>query len=105
MPTFESLAKIALTAEVVSIHSAAERHVMRTQTDFIGRLCACYSEVDAVFDEASEGELSPEQASRAYGAYQEMAALAIAQLAFIRLQHPNVGEHALPVDESGGMEV
>jgi hypothetical protein len=80
----------ALRAELAALYPFAERHIMRTQTDFIRRLCGAYSEVDGVFDEAPEGELTPEQAERAYAAYQDMAALAAAQLAFIRTQHPNV---------------
>jgi hypothetical protein len=83
-------AKRTLHNEVIQIEGAAERHLMRTQTDFIGRLCQEYSRVDAVFDEAPEGDLRPDQAQEAYGAYAEMAALALAQMTFIRLQHPDL---------------
>lgn len=83
-------AKRVLHNEVVEIEGAAERHLMRTQTDFIGRLCGAYAKVDAVFDEAPEGDLTPEQAREAYEGYADMAALALAQMAFIQMQHPGV---------------
>lgn len=83
-------AKRTLHNEVVQIEAAAERHLMRTQTDFIGRLCEAYARVDAVFDEAPEGDMTPEQAKDAYEAYADMAALALAQMTFIQMQHPGV---------------
>lgn len=89
-PTEIQMLKQILHDEVVAIEKAAERHVMRTQTDFIGRLCSAYSEVDAVFDEAPEGDLTAEQAKQAYEGYSDMAALALAQMTFIQMQHPGV---------------
>ncbi len=83
-------AKRILHNEVAAIEGAAEHHLMRTQTDFIGRLCGAYAKVDAVFDEAPEGNLTPDQAREAYEGYQDMAALALAQMAFIQIQHPGV---------------
>jgi hypothetical protein len=76
--------------EAVEIEKAAERHLMRTQTDFIGRLCEAYARVDAVWaEEAPEGVLTQEQAREAYKGYSDMAALALAQMAFIRATAAN----------------
>ena len=83
-------AKAILHNEVVAVEGAAQRHLMRTQTDFIGGLCQAYSLVDAVFDQAPEGDLSEAQAAYAYEGCFEMAALALAQMAFIQMQYSGV---------------
>ena len=83
--------EIILDQEVANIHQGAHAYVFRESIDYLGRMSEAYCQIDAVFDEHPSGDLPLEQAEIAYDNFQYIAALALAQLTFLKSTHRTLG--------------
>lgn len=71
------------------VRQLAVQHLRREQTDFIGRMNQCFTEIDEVFDEFPESDvIDRNQAEQLHSAYCDLAAMAAAQAAILINQHP-----------------
>ena len=85
-------ARFAVASEIEALQCIVELHLTRENTDYLGLLDMAVSDVQDVFDDAPDsGVLSLGEANAAYEAFFEIASLAIAQLANLRVLHPLVG--------------
>lgn len=87
----------ALQIELRDIHYAAERRC-RQDADVLGRLDAALADVQDTFDEYPSDVLAAGQVEFLREAYEEIAALALTELARLRV-HPQFGKGEFCLEE------